>query len=393
MTSAVKPPSSGALPARRPAVSSPPAAPVAPPSAKAIAPDTYLEETRHESFGLRSPNAEAPTPEEIVAFKKEGKDVAFSRLALHELHSLGDKADEFARREAVQGVVLSVDSYDTLDLDNALSFRREPDGSMIVGVHAVDLSAWIRLGSALDYSARRRVDTKYRDDAGLVVPMLPLSLCEGRLSLSEGQERLTKSVELHYSPSGELLGTRIFRSKLVNTARLDEADANAAARGEGRGATNPALADALSSLSSLAAKASGATDPNATAGIEKMLGFFTVESAKAVGDALQTAGLQASFRNQTEANARSTYGAEAEGHASVGAKAYATWTGPMRRYADLDVHRAMDRLIDGRTPQGRVATLDTQLRAKQLDRANEVTIDRRMDWLNDVIDATRNTGK
>jgi exoribonuclease R len=348
-----------------------------------------LELAIRESIAIRGTGAELPTPDEIATLEAQGKHVVFSNLALNETYALGNKSEAFATREHVQGVVLSIDSYETKDLDNAMSFRREADGSMVVGVHAVDLAEWVRPGGALDFAARRRVDTRYLENQGLVLPMLPLSLSEGKLSLFENEPRLTRSVEMRFSPSGQLLGSRIFRSQLVNRFRLDSADAATAATGAQRGATNPELQDALSTMASLAAKASGATDQNASMSMEKMLGYFTQTSSKLVGEALANADLEASFRNQEAPNTRSSYGSEALGHASIGAQAYAQWTGPMRRYADLDVHRAMDRLIDDRKPSGRAFELDSRLRDAQLDRANKVVSDPQMDFLKDVVKATR----
>lgn len=342
-----------------------------------------------ESIAIRGTGAELPTEEEVAALKAQGKDVLFSNLALNEAHALGDQAEAFKTREHVQGVVLSIDSYSTNDLDNAMSFRREPDGTTVIGIHAVDLAAWVRTGSALDYAARRRIDTKYLEAQGLVLPMLPLSLSEGKLSLFENEPRLTRSVEMRFSPTGELLGSRMFRSQLVNRFRLDDADAAAAAQGEKRGATNPELKDALATMASVAAKASGAGQPGAALAMDKMLGFFTQTSTKIVGEALAAAELEASFRNQEKPNARSSYGSEALGHAAIGAKAYAQWTGPMRRYADLDVHRAMDRLIDGKKPEGRKLELDARMRDVQLDRANKVVTDPRMDFVKDLVAVTR----
>ena len=367
-------------------------APVAPPSTDALT-GKYgkvpIDLAIRESIAIKGPDAELPTPEEVADLKARGKDVVFSDLALNEAHTLGDKAEDFRTREPVQGVVLSIDSYETLDLDNAMSFRREPDGSMVVGVHATDLAAWVRPGGALDFAARRRAETRYLQEQQLVMPMLPLSLSEGKLSLNEGEARLSRSVELRFSPDGQLLDTRIFRSQLVNRFRLDDADAAAAARGEKRGKDNPELADALASLTKLAARASGAKDPNASMAMDKMLGYFTQQSALAVGRALTDGKLEASFRNQDKPNQKSSYGAEGTGHAAFGSKPYAQWTGPMRRYADLDVARAMDRLIDGRTPTGRLAELDERMRAIQLERANKTNVDPRLDNVREVVEVTR----
>lgn len=343
-----------------------------------------------ESIAVRDEAAELPTTDEVRAIQAKGKDVVFGNVALREAYDLPDKSAEFARRERVEGVVLSIDSYDSMDLDNALSFRREADGSVVVGVHAVDLSAWIRTGSALDYAARRRTETRYLDDAGLVLPMLPLSLSEGRLSLFEGQPRLAKSVEMRFSPDGEFKDARIFRSALVNEHRIDTADAEAARQGRERGAAYPELADALQTMSQIAARASGAEDPGAHLRMDSMLQYFTRQATCIVGDALADAGVESSFRNQEKPNARSTYAPEARGHASLGARAYAQWTGPMRRYSDLDVHRAIDRYLDDRPIDGgRKQELDRAMREIQHERANKIRKDPRLNIISDVIEATR----
>lgn len=349
-----------------------------------------LEVAIVESIAVRDDVAELPTTDEVRAIQARGKDVVFGSVALREAYSLPDKSAEFASRERVEGVVLSIDSYDSMDLDNALSFRREADGSVVVGVHAVDLSAWIRTGSALDHAARRRTETRYLDDAGLVLPMLPLSLSEGKLSLFEGQPRLTKSVEMRFSPDGEFKDARIFRSALVNEHRIDTPDAEAARQGRGRGASHPELADALQTMSQIAARASGAEDPGANMRMDRTLRYFTHQATCIVGDTLADAGMESSFRNQEKPNTRSTYAPEARGHASLGARAYAQWTGPMRRYSDLDVHRAIDRYLDDRPIDGgRKQELDRAMRDIQHERANKIRKDPRLNVISDVIEATR----
>jgi hypothetical protein len=214
-------------------------------------PDEWLAENRFaplpvehaiaESICVRKPSARLPTAQQIWQIEAGGKTVLFGTVALREALQLGDKQDEFAAREQVQGVVVTVDSYESLDLDNALSLRFEADGTAVVGVHAVDAAEWIRVGGAVDHGARRRHETRYLEDHGLVLPMLPRSLSEGKLSLFQDQPRLTLSVELCFTPGGEWLAGRMFKSTLVNRHRLDAQDAEQARLGLGRGAAHPEL--------------------------------------------------------------------------------------------------------------------------------------------------------
>lgn len=345
-----------------------------------------LEHRAKVSIGVRSPKAELPTAEEVARLLDGKKDVVFSKLVIEELEALGDKADEFAKRPRVEGVTFSIDDYATTDLDNAISYRAGDDGTHFVSVSGTDVSEWIRPGSALDAAARRRVETEYNSDAGLVFPMFPLPLSEGKFSFFQGEERLAKTVELHFSATGELLESRAYRSVLVNE-QISAQDASLAKDGGGRAEKNPALGKALSALCSLGGAVSGS--PGSDISMGKLTSLFTTLAATELGKKLKEAGLEASFRNQSEQNAKSTYGAVPTGHAAVGSEAYATFTGPMRRYADLDVQRAMDRLIDGDWDSPRKADIDSRMRQVQLKRLNHETSDERLHFRDALVEVTR----
>lgn len=348
--------------------------------------DAELQAAIVASIGVRSHTAELPTPDEVRALKAQGKDVVFSKLALEEAKNLPDLSAEFAKRPRIEGVTFSIDKYETTDLDNAISYRPGEDGTHYVSVTGTDVSAWVRPGGALDFAARRRAETQYMSQAGLVLPMLPLFLSEGKLSLFEGKERLAKTTELHYSADGQLLGARIYKS-VVSNVHLSDEDAAEAREGRGRGAKSPELAQALKALTELGAKLGGGKGSGAIS-IEKMTPLFTTAAATEVGKALKAAGLETSYRNQ-EQGKKSLYDEVPLGHAGIGAEAYATFTGPMRRYADLDVQRAIDRLLDGRKPEGRVKEIDHRMRDVQLDRLNGVTRDPKLRVRDALTEVTR----
>lgn len=327
--------------------------------------------------------ARAPKTEDLARLKENARGILFSQQVLKETAELGENEVEFSKREKVSGVVFSIDAPDVLDLDNALSFRTEEDGSEIIGVHSTDVAAWVRVGSALDYAARTRKGTVYLKDKGLIIPMLPLSLSHGKLSLNEGESRLSKSVELVFSPEGKFSHCRVFNSQLVNQHRLDEPTATSARKGEGRGRAHPELSHALGRINDLIASNSGRSG---TLEFKKLLNLVTTMASTELAQALKKAKLEASFRTQAQANQSSRYEPSPGLHASIGVDAYSTFTGPMRRFADLDVQRAMNRLIEQSPPIGRKQEIDTRMRSLQLDRTNQV---KKRPEVRQWIDATR----
>ena len=307
------------------------------------------------------------TLDDVLTIEKSGKKkVLFSELAMQEMAALGDHAEEFAKRPEVKGVTLTIDSYASQDLDDGLSYYRNKDGSFVVGISITDVSAWVPRGGALDHSARLRVAGDYRGKSELVAPMFPLPLANDTLSLHQDRPRLCKTVEMLFSPSGKFLDAKIFRSVFINRHRLDSKDAARARDTAPTSEDGRAVQEALQAFS-LAAGGKEGELPN----IEKMLERLVRRSCLFVADALKNAGLEASYRNQESQHSPAHYDAQPTGHAGIGAEAYVQWTSPIRRYADLDTHRALDRLLDGKKPRGKIAEIAHRNRESQHERDNK----------------------
>eukprot|EP00897_Mesotaenium_endlicherianum_P004923 jgi/Mesen1/4459/ME000227S03481 len=95
----------------------------------------------------------------------------------------------------------SIDPVGSKDVDDALSVRRLPDGLLEVGVHIADVSHFVRAGSLLDEEARARGTTVYLIDRR--IDMLPALLSENLCSLLGRCDRLAKSVIWTVDPSVE----------------------------------------------------------------------------------------------------------------------------------------------------------------------------------------------
>ena len=106
----------------------------------------------------------------------------------------------------------TVDPETAKDFDDALSFRREPEG-IRAWVHIADVSWFVGAGTPLDRGAARRAFSTYVP--GTVAPMLPHELADDLCSLRPHQDRLCVTVEL--PPQGE---PQFYRSVIRSDARL-----------------------------------------------------------------------------------------------------------------------------------------------------------------------------
>ena len=123
----------------------------------------------------------------------------------------------YGREDLRNWQIVTIDGPDAKDLDDAVSLF--PDGDdYILGVHIADVSHYVQESSALDREALKRGTSVYLADR--VIPMLPEQLSNGICSLNAGEERLTISVLMRFSPEGKLLSSRIFESVIRVGERL-----------------------------------------------------------------------------------------------------------------------------------------------------------------------------
>jgi ribonuclease R len=122
------------------------------------------------------------------------------------------------RRDLRELPTFTVDPATARDFDDAISARREPDGSVRVWVHIADVAAHVPPGSAIDTEARRRSTSVYVP--GAVEPMLPHVLSSDACSLVPGAERLAVTVEMLLR-GAEVASASFCRSLIRSDMRLD----------------------------------------------------------------------------------------------------------------------------------------------------------------------------
>src|SRR5581483_7890468 len=123
----------------------------------------------------------------------------------------------------------TIDPETAKDFDDALSFRREPDG-IRAWVHIADVSYFVRAGSPLDQGAAERAFSTYVPE--LVAPMLPPELADDLCSLRPFQDRLAVTVEI--PPRGE---PSFYRS-VINSRAGSRTDRRSDARSSVRSASS-----------------------------------------------------------------------------------------------------------------------------------------------------------
>lgn len=124
-----------------------------------------------------------------------------------------------AKREDLRGITtFTIDPKDAKDFDDALSFRRLPNGNIEVGVHIADVTHYVHPDTIIDREAKERATSVYLVDR--VVPMLPEHLSNGICSLRPDEDKLTFSCIFEMDRNAKIKSSRIARTVTRSVRRF-----------------------------------------------------------------------------------------------------------------------------------------------------------------------------
>ena len=107
---------------------------------------------------------------------------------------LNDKAREYKKRRRVNRDIITIDGADAKDLDDAISVKRNEDGTYFLGVYIADVSYFVEEDSEVDKEALKRGTSVYL--VNKVIPMLPKKLSNDLCSLNENEDKYVIAVEM-----------------------------------------------------------------------------------------------------------------------------------------------------------------------------------------------------
>lgn len=168
------------------------------------------------------PDAEIATIAAEHAFFKE-----FPEEVLKQLETIPDSVTEEdleGRRDLRNKKIFTIDGKDTKDMDDAISIVKTINGYYFLSVHIADVSYYIKENTPLDIEAKKRGTSAYLADT--VIPMFPHQISNGICSLNEGVDRLTKTVDMVISPTGEIVDYDIYDSVINSKKKMNYDDVN-----------------------------------------------------------------------------------------------------------------------------------------------------------------------
>lgn len=140
---------------------------------------------------------------EAIALEK-GFNASFPPHIIKEAKSIADigitKNEINNRRDMRDTTTFTIDPIDAKDFDDAISFKKMPNGIFEIGIHIADVSHYVKTNTELDLEARKRGTSVYLVDR--TIPMLPEELSNGLCSLNEAVDRLTFSAIFELDKTG-----------------------------------------------------------------------------------------------------------------------------------------------------------------------------------------------
>ncbi len=165
------------------------------------------------------------SPDENLEFSRYQVDVDFPEDVMRQARELAtermDATEKEGRIDLTGLYTVTIDGPESLDLDDALSFRKTGKGWEL-GIHITDIGLMTEPGTPMFKDAVQRATSIYLPDRK--VSMLPEILSQGAWSLEQGKPRRALSFIALLDDSGAILEEKIVRSIILADERLTYED-------------------------------------------------------------------------------------------------------------------------------------------------------------------------
>lgn len=122
------------------------------------------------------------------------------------------------RRDFRDIATFTIDPADAKDFDDAISFKKLPNGNYEIGVHIADVSHYVLPKTALDKEAFERATSVYLVDR--VIPMLPERLSNGVCSLRPNEDKLCFAAVFELDEEANIVAEWFGRSAIHSDRRF-----------------------------------------------------------------------------------------------------------------------------------------------------------------------------
>ncbi len=190
-----------------------------------------------------------PRAASLIAIHAHGVPTGFSAAAEAEAE-MGEPPQLGGRTDLRDLPLVTIDPADARDHDDAVYAHPDDapgnTGGHVVWVAIADVAAYVRPGSALDREARDKANSVYFPDR--VEPMLPERLSNGLCSLRQGENRACLAVRMVFDKDGRKVSHTFVRGLMRSAAKLSYEQAQAAIDGRPDDATGPLMDAVLTPL-------------------------------------------------------------------------------------------------------------------------------------------------
>lgn len=284
---------------------------------------------------------ENPT-QDIVFFRMEYQlPGAFSDEIVKEVANILSLPGGSVRHNFLHWKCISIDGPNTSCFDDAMSLDQNELG-FLLGVHVIDVSYFVRPGSAIDKEARRRCQSIYFP--GHCIPMLPDDISRSVCSLVTSSPRFVVSVLIQFTSAGHYMNHQIVRSIIVNQCNLIYDQALAMLQDTTSESPCRSLLVRMARFAQLLHLARNAPPPVEISSsyhiVHQIVEEFMLQANTIVAQELAHQHKLAPYRVSVDGHS-AHYSTNMASHHGLSVSQYCHFTSPVRRYVDLVIHRLL----------------------------------------------------